>query len=214
MIDWKEFLDTPVVVVEVSDETDSPSYQVVKHSFGTPTTMKLSITRDLVGRFARALVTLNGSTTTLDVKNALREQGFFAKQDQVSAYLNDISINDGDLSYVDNNGRYRVYTFTVPDPNTNVPSDYQNVKKTLADFKAAVRKSGITVISQRQGLRPNTTATTPLHRDNIPARYTVTDRFDGNLRTYNNITRGQAKSRWARETGLPLFEARTQKVVN
>lgn len=47
------------------------------------------LTDDVVGIAVDALLIMNGTTTTLDVKNWLRDRGYFAKQDQVSVMVSD-----------------------------------------------------------------------------------------------------------------------------
>lgn len=54
------------------------------------------------------LIEDNGSTTTLDIKNELRNRGFFAKQADVSEFMLQVADEEGwNFSY---NGVHRVYT--------------------------------------------------------------------------------------------------------
>lgn len=53
---------------------------------------------------AEELITLNGTTTTLEVKQALRLKGFFALQDEVSSAMSSLGFNFTE------NGTYRTYT--------------------------------------------------------------------------------------------------------
>jgi hypothetical protein len=77
----------------------------------------VTLTRDAVGRIARALITLNGETTTLDVKEAARKLGFWATQKEVREYMLDITSENGDILYVTNSvDNFRTYVFTVPFP--------------------------------------------------------------------------------------------------
>lgn len=66
---------------------------------------------------AQKLIETNGSTTTLDVKNELRDQGFWAIQDDVAREM-DVLENAGLLVHDDgaaSAGWYR--TYTNPDPS-------------------------------------------------------------------------------------------------
>lgn len=54
------------------------------------------------------LIEENGSTTTLDIKNELRERGFFAKQADVSEFMQQIADSE-DIEF-NFNGVHRVYT--------------------------------------------------------------------------------------------------------
>jgi hypothetical protein len=57
----------------------------------------------------------NNSTTTLDVKNALRAEGYFAKQQDVSDFMYKIA-QEEKWNINESNGIYRVFTL----PNVNI----------------------------------------------------------------------------------------------
>lgn len=63
-------------------------------------------------RVATALIKQTTSTTTLDVKNALRDEGFWATQDVISAVMNDYA-EAGELVH-DFGAPHR--TYTLPEP--------------------------------------------------------------------------------------------------
>ena len=64
----------------------------------------------LAVRFAATMLILaKGSTTTLDVKNSLRRQGYEARQADVSQWLFVISLWENWT--MEDNGRYRVFHF-------------------------------------------------------------------------------------------------------
>lgn len=56
---------------------------------------------------AEALLARHGRTTTLEVKNLLRNQGFWARQSDVSHWMQKISCEAG--WHVTSNGRFRIY---------------------------------------------------------------------------------------------------------
>lgn len=102
----------------------------------------LKLTRDAVGRVARALITLNGETTTLEVKQKLRLLGFYARQDQVREFMLDITSEDGDLVYETRQipsllgiTEYRVYKFSVPFPEVDVFSKHPGKGWHIFDYK-------------------------------------------------------------------------------
>lgn len=68
-----------------------------------------SITKDAVKEAAEDLIKQNGETTTLDVKNSLRNSGYFAKQDEVSQIM--LEIGTEESWQINNNGIYRIYSF-------------------------------------------------------------------------------------------------------
>lgn len=155
----------------------------------------VTLTREDVGRVARALITLNRSTTTLDVKLALRNLGFFATQDEVRNYMLDITSNDGDIVYADAGLGYRTYSFRTP---TVRVTDLTTAQPTTTTTPAPV--VGVVTVT-----------TASLHRDDRPANYVVTDRWGGFQRKYVNVSRSQAKRKWEVDTGMPYASARTIK---
>lgn len=60
-----------------------------------------------VSTVAVELITKNGSTTTLDVKQELRNQGFYATQEKVSAIMDELN-SYGTLGFT-TNGSWRTY---------------------------------------------------------------------------------------------------------
>jgi hypothetical protein len=181
----------------------------------------VTLSREAVARVARALITLNGSTTTLDVKNALRKLGYFAEQAEVRNLMLDVTSKDGDVQYSDDfvNG-YRVYSFTTPfpavDPQALPVASIATINRAIAN--GAQLHVGHTVTAQDH----TTVTTTPtpvvaapvaptVHRDDVPTTYTVKSFAGFFPRTYTNVTRGEAKQRWAKELTLPYSWARTSK---
>lgn len=69
---------------------------------------------------ATAQIKANGSTTTLDVKNKLREDGYWAKQAEVSQLMRKL-FTDGKLQSTNDMSRqYQIYTMPEPEPKTFV----------------------------------------------------------------------------------------------
>lgn len=64
---------------------------------------------EIVCQITEALMLTHGTTTTLEVKKELREQGFFAVQAEVSALMESLTEERNWKFW--SNGRYRVYSF-------------------------------------------------------------------------------------------------------
>jgi len=70
------------------------------------------LTEDIVKDKAYALMSKYGKTTTLDVKKALRTDGYWAVQQEISAMMESLQQNEGwDF---DANGRHRTYFLVNP----------------------------------------------------------------------------------------------------
>lgn len=67
------------------------------------------LTKINVLKAAEELMTINDYTTTLDVKNALREEGYFAVQADVSLWMEELAYEEGWL--YQSNGTHRFYAF-------------------------------------------------------------------------------------------------------
>lgn len=66
-----------------------------------------SLNQEAVRQMAESLMLLHGFTSTLDVKMALREQGYQAQQMEVSTFMEELAV---DLDwYFKSNGTYRIY---------------------------------------------------------------------------------------------------------
>lgn len=76
--------------------------------------------QEAVKAAAEELIRENGATTTLEVKNKLRNQGFIAYQAEVSRMLDETAQSQGWEFEV--NGKFRVYYFARP---SNYPGTSQ-----------------------------------------------------------------------------------------
>lgn len=88
--------------------------------------MNVNISSTAVKLAALLLIEINESTTTLDVKNLLRDNNVHATQDQVSDLMEQAA-NELPLDFT-TNGVYR--TYTLPDPQTvasNIPATPQQM---------------------------------------------------------------------------------------
>lgn len=198
---------------------------MMMHSVQSNTLLKLeskmfTLTREDVARVARALITLNGTTTTLDVKNALRRLGFWAKQADVRYFMLDITSKDGDIKYDDSNGRYRVYSFVTPFPDNSGSNDSTEhvFDNKFFGGKRVCKKCGcseraVTYFGWNcdKSDRDTDLVVKTRVKDGIGS-YEVRDRYGYYPRTYHNVTRGQAKHQWVVDTGGDFFTARTRRL--
>lgn len=76
--------------------------------------------RSAVQQYAEALMNANGTTTTLDVKNAMRADGYWCDQSEISKHMYDLS---GELGWsAQSNGTYNTYSVqqkAASQPTTN-----------------------------------------------------------------------------------------------
>lgn len=201
---------------------------MMMHSVQSNTLLKLeskmvTLTREDVARVARALITLNGTTTTLDVKNALRRLGFWAKQADVRYFMLDITSKDGDIKYDDSNGMYRVYSFVTPFPDTPepeifVPHEFITKDRVYFGPIRVCKKCGCSERAATHfgwGCDKSDRDTDLVVKTRVKdgtGSYEVRDRYGYYPRIYHNVTRGQAKHQWAMDTGGEFFTARTKRL--
>jgi hypothetical protein len=171
----------------------------------TATMQKL--TRNDVREVARALITLNGETTNLDVKQALRKKGFWATQREVREFMLDITAKDSDMQYRDDNGVYRTYFFQTPDTPTTTISATLSTDPTNVPVASALVHA-----SPSNNAWPISAPVVTVDPDDVPSDYEVASRTGGWFRRYFNVTRGEAKHRWSVDTGMPYRDARTTKI--
>ncbi len=87
-----------------------------------------ALTVDAVRNIAEELMTKYGNTTTLDVKNLLRNRNFFATQQEVSGYMDTLSTTE-QWHHTQKNG-YRVYSLP-PDTNNTLDVYYAKNNEVL-----------------------------------------------------------------------------------
>jgi hypothetical protein len=112
--------------------------------------MKTKIQKDDVKEAAENLIDIYGSTTTLDIKKSLRNKGFFALQEDVSNFMDELH-SEGKFSFT-TNGIHRIYKdYNASIINSNYPissnSKFSNtggvkttVKKPLFSFTSSTKK--------------------------------------------------------------------------
>ena len=98
-----------------------------------------TFTKDDVKRVAESMMQVNGSTTTKDVKDQLRAEGFFAKQAAVSEMMATLCDEETDWQY-SFNGTYREYTLGNS-AHTAITSGAPGISQQLASHIGATAQS-------------------------------------------------------------------------
>lgn len=84
------------------------------------TTAHQAITKDIVKDVAEDLMEKNGQTTTLEVKDELRNRGYWAVQDEVSNMMFDLGHEEDWDIQNDPTGTHRVYSNDESDDDTSI----------------------------------------------------------------------------------------------
>jgi hypothetical protein len=92
--------------------------------------------KNTVKEFMIRQIEQEGSTTTLDVKVDLREEGYWVDQHEVSQYMREIAEESTDVEFLSepsDDGKYLIYTIfqynRVPDPSQTVVASAKPKKK-------------------------------------------------------------------------------------
>lgn len=112
-----------------------------------------SLTKIAVLCVAADLINKNGSTTTLEVKEKLQKT-YWAKQIEVSAFMDELAKVDNEFAIVNDNGTYRTYasstapaakhaTSSTPVANTSAPTGA--TKSTTVAGATVTTKAGTAV---------------------------------------------------------------------
>lgn len=166
------------------------------------------------------LIEKNGSTSTLEVKDFLRANDYWATQTDVSKAMNDIYdelFNEG-VVIKQNNGSFNVWTNpNVPD-NTVVSDTITNPNDSIIDsFLSPDTSNKRTTVSPKvisediSGLTP--TDIDILYPSNCWAVYDKD--FEKTIKVYDaNETRDHIRSHYARVTSTPIQDVRSRRINN
>lgn len=66
-----------------------------------------NLTKEVVKNYAQALMLQNDTTTTLDVKEVLRERGYYATQEEISEIMK--TLCEEESWCFTSNGKYKIY---------------------------------------------------------------------------------------------------------
>ncbi|MDW7692727.1 hypothetical protein R9C00_11665 [Flammeovirgaceae bacterium SG7u.111] len=81
-----------------------------------------TLTKDIVLNIAEGLMEINGNTTTLEVKNELRFQGYFAIQKDIS-FAMDALCYQYDWTFIFN-GSFRIYLLNKKVGSSHIASGF------------------------------------------------------------------------------------------
>lgn len=100
------------------------------------TSMKPIVEKNDVREVFNELLEDNGITTSVDVKNELRNRGFWATQERVAGFMREISAEDGiDFDF---NGIYREYLLNSKPVIPNNPYSYLGTQSAQGFTKPAI----------------------------------------------------------------------------
>ena len=180
--------------------------------------MNKKITQDIVKDKAYALMSKYGKTTTLDVKNALRAEDYWAVQQEISAMMDAIQQSEGWDFHA--NGRHRTYFLVNPpvvtDDDEDDDGDGSGWWATGDDDEdedddatvANVMKAKPFVPSVNAS-KPNPTVQIPVAEDGCWVAYNTEN---GDEEYYDGaITRGKARWWHSRSQGITFNQSRARR---
>lgn len=147
----------------------------------------MNITKQDVLAVAADLINQNGSTTTKEVKEALRKNGFTARQVEVSSFMDELAKIDDELAILSDNGTYRTYGA--------IPSTLQPVFASASS--TATQATGILTT-------PLNAAVKGCWEVNAAVRSSVVMYFD------SNMTRDAVRQAYAKATGIKFADTRSR----
>lgn len=134
------------------------------------------------------------NTTSLDVKNELREEGYWATQERVTGFMREICEEDSSIDF-DFNGIYREYTRSYPN-TTQQTFTNTAAPRTVTQFTKEDREP-VTLGDVEDG------------------DWEVTDSTSSGAKTefYKGyLTPGVAKYEYSKTTGIPFTDVRVKRV--
>ena len=178
-----------------------------------------SLTDDAVRDAAKDLVTRNGKTTTLEIKQELRKKGYFAVQDDVSAIMDNEYSNIG-MDFVVQSG-HRVYSFI------NTTRSTTNTNPTTSLGGLSVSTLGVPASNQTRSTSGNTVKP-PVTKKKGKYSYKNINKIDafstvkgdwkvstssGTIIYYKgDVPRYTARYAYSKETGTPYKSVRARRV--
>jgi len=162
------------------------------------------------------LIHTNGMTSTLEVKNLLRDQGYFATQDFVSIAMRETVLKNPDTYIPESNGSYIEYSF---DEDGDLYFNY-GIATTRDDTDDSDDDSNTVNVAGQI-----------VNRDPIRIHYfesAIDDGVDGannwcvfhkdmstEFHIYNeSLTRDQIRSKYASLVNVPIQDVRAKRVIN
>lgn len=156
------------------------------------------------------LIHTNGQTSTLEVKNLLRDQGYFAKQEDVSVAMRETVLINPDQYLVEPNGTYIDYSF---DMDGDLYFNYGYAK---SDDDTDTTNSKATSIVNRDPLRIHYFESSVDDGIDGAMNWCVFHKdMDSEFHIYDeSLTRDQIRSKYASLLNVPIQDVRAKRVKN
>lgn len=194
---------------------------------------KLNLTA--VATMTDLLIHTNGSTTTLDVKNALRELGYFAEQTVVSEMMNELYDNSGNYTRDNSQTNYFVYSWTInhelivggyaedydettdATPTTNASNTASSsLSNAHTNFQSAVASGSVgTPVSREPEHIYYIESHARNHQGNDKAWVVSHANGNNEVHIYNeNLTRDNVRSKYASMNNCKIQDVRARRLSN
>lgn len=193
------------------------------------TTQSKTVSSDEIQSAAILLIAKNGSTTSLEVKNFLRSQGFTVYQNEVSQACIELQENnDSKITYHDN-GSYRTYSkkveVAVVNNTAGILAPTTNSSVTVSDSVPALAQSTNTQSATSGRVKVNIT---PINANvNSYSANQLNQEFDkndwivfaSNMNTPVSVydsgeTRDHIRTHYARVNSISMSDVRSKRVAN
>ena len=191
------------------------------------TTQSKTVSNAEIQSAAILLIAKNGKTTSLEVKEFLRGQGFTVYQSEVSQACIDLQDNNVETIITDDNGTYRTYskrvagTTVTADPNTgaqvvNVPSSSITVSPS-AQTPSNTQSSGrVKIVITPINANVNSYSANQLNAEFDGNDWVV---FASNMNTPVAVyaadeTRDHIRTHYARVNSISMSDVRSKRVTN
>ncbi len=162
------------------------------------------ITKGLVLMCASHLMLTNGSASSLEVKQALRKEGVFALQQDVSSHLTTLATENN--WKINDNGTYRKYSI---DPNAK-PARKSVSHPANAPTKKPAKGKTVVAVSVATLLKAATSKTLTKGQ---PGDWEVNSATGGKPKFYSSsFSRDQVRQKYAKEAGVKFVDVRARKV--
>ena len=175
-----------------------------------------SLTDDAVKDAAIALATRNGKTTTLEIKQELRNLGYFAVQEDVSAIMDNEYSNIG-MNFVVSNG-HRVYSFnnsTSSTSNTSTPTNLGGLSVSslgVSNPASTTKGTGKPPVTKKRG-KYSYKNITAINFTNVKKNDWIVSATTGIVLYYEGaVPRYTVRYAYYKETGTPYKSVRARRV--
>ncbi len=177
------------------------------------------LTIDVVRYTMYIMTDLNKTITTLEVKNKLREMGYYAEQNEVKSFMNDI-YHETSLYVRVNSDNYKYFIYSFKDNDTyskNVNlDDNDNIIDEVDDVNNINDFSDDTPISEVE-IMYTTNAVYHFRNNNDDKEnfWVVNDYGQNEFHIYDeSLSRDNVRSMYAKSTNTPFIDVRSRRLKN